>query len=49
MKEESRTVIMMKVPFVSLEAMHSEIENEIMNKFQEVYKKNFFPLWESFR
>lgn len=32
----------MKVPFVSFEPMHKEIEEEILNKFKEVYKKNWF-------
>lgn len=32
----------MKVPFVSFDKMHSEIENEIFEKFQEVYRKNWF-------
>lgn len=34
--------IIMKVPFVSFEKMHSEIKEEIFNKFQEVYNKNWF-------
>lgn len=32
----------MKVPFVSFKKMHSEISEEILNKFQEVYDKNWF-------
>lgn len=32
----------MKIPFVSFETMHNEIEDEILNKFKEVYKKNWF-------
>ncbi len=32
----------MKVPFVSFEPMHKEIEEEILNKFKEVYEKNWF-------
>lgn len=32
----------MKIPFVSFEPMHKEIEAEINNKFMEVYKKNWF-------
>lgn len=32
----------MKVPFVSFEKMHLEIREEILNKFQEVYDKNWF-------
>lgn len=32
----------MKIPFVSFEPMHKEIEEEITNKFKEVYKKNWF-------
>ncbi|MBE5936545.1 MAG: DegT/DnrJ/EryC1/StrS family aminotransferase [Lachnospiraceae bacterium] len=32
----------MKVPFVSFEVMHSEISDEINNKFNEVFKKNWF-------
>ncbi|HEY5587588.1 MAG TPA: DegT/DnrJ/EryC1/StrS family aminotransferase [Candidatus Paceibacterota bacterium] len=32
----------MKIPFVSFEPMHKEIEKEILNKFSEVYKKNWF-------
>lgn len=32
----------MKIPFVSFEPMHKEIENEMLNKFEEVYKKNWF-------
>lgn len=30
----------MNIPFVSLEPMHKEIEDEILNKFKEVYHKN---------
>ena len=32
----------MKVPFVSFEPMHSEIEKEIFEKFKMVYEKNIF-------
>lgn len=32
----------MKIPFVSFEPMHKEIESEILNKFKEVYKRNWF-------
>lgn len=32
----------MKVPFVSFVPMHKEIEDEILNKFKEVYEKNWF-------
>ncbi|MBU2699050.1 dTDP-4-amino-4 [Sporomusaceae bacterium BoRhaA] len=32
----------MNIPFVSFEPMHKEIENEILSKFKEVYKKNWF-------
>lgn len=32
----------MNIPFVNLEPMHKEIENEILNKFKEVYNKNWF-------
>jgi dTDP-4-amino-4,6-dideoxygalactose transaminase len=32
----------MDIPFVSFGPMHKEIENEIINKFTEVYKKNWF-------
>lgn len=32
----------MKVPFVSFEPMHSEIEKEIFEKFKRVYEKNIF-------
>ena len=37
-----RWKIIMQVPFVSFEKMHSEIKAEIFNKFQEVYDKNWF-------
>ena len=33
---------MMKIPFVSFEMMHKEIEGEILAKFKEVYEKNWF-------
>ena len=33
---------MMKIPFVSFEMMHKEIEEEILAKFKEVYEKNWF-------
>lgn len=32
----------MNIPFVSFESMHKEIENEILDKFKEVYQKNWF-------
>jgi len=32
----------MKIPFVSFGPMHKEIEEEILNKFKEVYEKNWF-------
>lgn len=32
----------MDIPFVSFEQMHTEIESEMMDKFQEVYHKNWF-------
>lgn len=32
----------MKIPFVSFEKMHKEIEQEILKKFQEVYENNIF-------
>ena len=32
----------MKVPFVSFEKMHSEIKQEILDKFQQVYERNWF-------
>lgn len=32
----------MNVPFVSFVPMHCEIESEILNKFSDVYKKNWF-------
>lgn len=32
----------MNVPFVSFEVMHKEIEKEIFEKFQEVYRNNIF-------
>ena len=32
----------MKIPFVSFEVMHKEIEAEILEKFKEVYEKNWF-------
>ncbi|MDF2802264.1 MAG: Glutamine--scyllo-inositol transaminase [Anaerocolumna sp.] len=32
----------MNIPFVSFESMHREIESEIMDKFREVYNKNWF-------
>lgn len=32
----------MKIPFVSFEAMHREIADEITAKFREVYEKNWF-------
>lgn len=32
----------MKIPFVSFEPMHKEIEEDILHKFKEVYEKNWF-------
>lgn len=32
----------MKIPFVSFNVMHQEIENEIMSAFKTVYEKNLF-------
>ncbi|BCZ47087.1 erythromycin biosynthesis sensory transduction protein EryC1 [Clostridium gelidum] len=32
----------MNIPFVSFEPMHREIESDILDKFKEVYKKNWF-------
>ncbi|AFA48871.1 DegT/DnrJ/EryC1/StrS family aminotransferase [Acetobacterium woodii] len=32
----------MNIPFVSFEPMHKEIEDEILEKFKEIYKKNWF-------
>lgn len=32
----------MKIPFVSFEVMHKEIEPKILEKFKEVYEKNWF-------
>lgn len=32
----------MKIPFVSFETMHNEINNEILVGFENVYKKNWF-------
>lgn len=32
----------MDIPFVSFEQMHKEIESEMIDKFQEVYHKNWF-------
>ncbi|WP_297423385.1 DegT/DnrJ/EryC1/StrS aminotransferase family protein [Clostridium sp.] len=32
----------MNIPFVSFEPMHKEIESEILNKFKEVYQRNWF-------
>lgn len=32
----------MQIPFVSFEVMHREIEQEVKNKFNEVYEKNWF-------
>ena len=32
----------MKIPFVSFEPMHKEIEVEMLEKFKEVYRKNWF-------
>jgi len=32
----------MNIPFVSFEPMHKEIESDILDKFKEVYQKNWF-------
>ena len=32
----------MKIPFVSFEAMHKEIEEKVLDKFKEVYENNWF-------
>ena len=32
----------MNIPFVSFEPMHIEIESKILDKFKEVYQKNWF-------
>lgn len=32
----------MNIPFVSFEAMHNEIKDEMLAKFKEVYEKNWF-------
>lgn len=32
----------MKIPFVSFEKMHSEIEEQVQEKFSELYRKNIF-------
>lgn len=32
----------MKIPFVSFEHIHNEIESEIMEKFKDIYSKNWF-------
>lgn len=32
----------MKVPFVSFEKMHTEIKNDIMNRFEAIYDNNYF-------
>lgn len=32
----------MKVPFVSFEKMHSEIKDDIINKFEKIYDNNYF-------
>lgn len=32
----------MNIPFVSFEPMHEEIKDEMLNKFKEVYEKNWF-------
>lgn len=39
----------MKIPFVSFEPMHKEIEKEIITKFKEVYRKNWFIQGEEVR
>lgn len=36
----------MKIPFVSFEKMHSEIQNEIKVKFDKIYSNNWFVLGE---
>lgn len=32
----------MKIPFVSFEAMHNEIKDDVLSKFKEVYERNWF-------
>ena len=32
----------MKIPFVSFEAMHNEIKEEILQAMKNVYEKNWF-------
>ena len=32
----------MRIPFVSFEEMHKEIEEEIYSKFREVYQRNWY-------
>ena len=32
----------MNIPFVSFDAMHNEIKDEVLDKFKEVYEKNWF-------
>ena len=32
----------MNIPFVSFEKMHSEIKEEIVNKFEKMYDNNIF-------
>lgn len=39
----------MNIPFVSFEPMHKEIENEILDKFKEVYQRNWFIQGEEVR
>lgn len=39
----------MKVPFSSFEVMHKEIKQEMIEKFSEVYEKNWFILGEEVR
>jgi len=36
----------MKIPFVSFEKMHQEIEKKMLEKFMEVYRKNIFIMGE---
>lgn len=37
----------MKIPFLKLEPMHTEIRNEILSAFEKIYDKNLFILGDS--
>lgn len=39
----------MNIPFASFEPMHKEIEREMLNKFKEVYERNWFIQGEEVR